>query len=105
MKPGLSQYQNVVIINTSEIHDSEHQFWTPTTQKPPISNFFYVVTNNSVERQKPGTHQADVKELVAMKADCIVASCLGQKAALENTKWSTGDGQLACAFCACVQRK
>ena len=52
------------------------------------------------------THQADIKELPAMKVDCCVASLLlrhGRQAALECTKKTTADGQLARTFCSCVR--
>lgn len=50
---------------------------------------------------KVGTHQTDDKELVLMKADCVV-TCLRGKAAFEHTERTTADCQLACVFCACV---
>lgn len=48
------------------------------------------------------THQTDIKELVTMKADCVVASrylWLGQKVVLEHTaRKITVEGQLAHMF-------
>ena len=53
---------------------------------------------------KVETHQTNVKELAATKANCCVASCrrcLGQKVELEHPT-KTANGQLARTFCACV---
>lgn len=47
--------------------------------------------------------QTDIKELVAMKANCCVASqhlFLVYKVEPEHTAKTTSDGQLACMFCA-----
>lgn len=52
------------------------------------------------------THQGDVKEVRAMKADCVVASrwlCLIQKAALEHNAKTTSNCKLAYAFCVCKE--
>lgn len=43
------------------------------------------------------THQTDITELVAMKADCRMASChlcLGQKVAPEHTAKASANSQL-----------
>lgn len=51
-------------------------------------------------------HQAEIKELVPNKADCVVALChlhLGQNVAIEHTGKTTAIIQLVCTFCACVR--
>lgn len=50
---------------------------------------------------KAVTHQADVKELAATKADCVFASRwlrLGQKAVLEQPAKTPADCQPACVL-------
>lgn len=52
---------------------------------------------------KAVAHQAGIKELAPMKADCVVALCLGIKGALEHTAKNAINGQLACMFCICMR--
>ncbi|XP_047447196.1 ral guanine nucleotide dissociation stimulator-like isoform X2 [Mugil cephalus] len=52
------------------------------------------------------THQIDMKQLPAAKADCDLTSrrlCLDQKVALERTTKTTANDQMVHSFCTCVR--
>jgi len=55
---------------------------------------------------KVRTHQTDIKELAAMKANCCVVYVASRRpvsVAFEHTTRTTSDGQVARTFCACVR--